>query len=95
MFDELKPETQAAFRELFAAIEKQHGPIVSFSMCESFEDSPMFKATIACECQPHDDAFECAAHSLGMSYDEAVAHETYCQCACHDRSMYLPEDIQS
>ncbi len=35
-------ETQAAFRELFAAIEKQYGPIESVHFCTSFEDSPEF-----------------------------------------------------
>jgi|SRR5579864_7506140 len=43
MLDELKPETQAAFKELFAAIEKQYGPIEYFTMCHSFEDSPEFQ----------------------------------------------------
>ncbi len=33
-------ETQAAFRELFAAIEKQYGPIESVHFCTSFEGSP-------------------------------------------------------
>ena len=39
----LNPETQAAFRELFSAIERRYGKIESFSMCQSFEDSPEFK----------------------------------------------------
>src|SRR5260221_108886 len=33
-------ETQAAFRELFTAIEKQYGPIESVHFCTSFEGSP-------------------------------------------------------
>lgn len=38
---ELSLETRAAFRELFAALEQQVGPIESFSLCRpSFEDRP-------------------------------------------------------
>jgi len=88
----MKPEMQKAFKELFAALEKQYGPIESFSLCQSFEDSPVFQATIACECEPHDDASQCAAHSLAMSYDEAVAREIYCQCACHD-TLFKRENV--
>jgi hypothetical protein len=33
-------ETQAAFRELFAAIEKQYGPNTEIHWCNSFEGSP-------------------------------------------------------
>ena len=42
-FDDMKPETQAAFREMFAAIEKQYGPIESVHFCSSFEGSPEWK----------------------------------------------------
>lgn len=41
--NDLSPETQEAFKEMFAAIEKQYGPIESFSMCHSFEDSDEFQ----------------------------------------------------
>jgi len=40
---DFSPETQAAFKQLFAAIEKQYGPIEYVTMCHSFEDSAEFK----------------------------------------------------
>jgi hypothetical protein len=61
-FSDFSPQTQQAFKELFAAIEKQYGPIEYFTMCSNFEDSEEFKRVVATSEHPeHCLCDECAA----------------------------------
>jgi hypothetical protein len=78
-------ETQAAFRELFAAIEKQYGTIESVHFCTSFEDRPEFQRLATSEDE-----------ILDVEYPDVVDDEYCCNCGTalsrHDR--FLCYDCQ-
>ncbi len=66
-------EAQAAFRELFAAIEKQYGPIESVHFCNSFEGSPEWNQLMEENTEEEEYCCECGTglsrHERSLCYD--------------------------